>query len=54
MAQKKNDTTKSTKRKNGADAKKKNLPLEPTNWEQLARVTAKVVATPKEVAALAK
>jgi tripartite-type tricarboxylate transporter receptor subunit TctC len=37
-----------------ADAKKKNLPLEPTNWEELTRVTAKVIATPKEIAALAK
>ncbi len=37
-----------------ADAKKKNLPLEPTGWEELTRVTAKVVATPKEVAELAK
>ncbi len=37
-----------------ADAKKKNLPLEPTSWEELTRVTAKVIATPKEVAALAK
>lgn len=37
-----------------ADAKKKNLPLEPTGWEELTRVTAKVIATPKEVAELAK
>ena len=37
-----------------ADAKKKNLPLEPTSWEELTRVTAKVIATPKEVAELAK
>ena len=37
-----------------ADAKKKNLPLEPTGWEDLTKVTAKVVATPKDVAALAK
>ncbi|MEQ1613390.1 MAG: hypothetical protein ABL904_11600 [Hyphomicrobiaceae bacterium] len=37
-----------------ADAKKKNLPLEPLGWEELTRVTAKVIATPKEVAQLAK
>ena len=37
-----------------ADAKKKNLPLEPTSWEELTKLTGKVIATPKEVAALAK
>jgi tripartite-type tricarboxylate transporter receptor subunit TctC len=37
-----------------ADAKKKNLPLEPIGWEELTKVTAKVIATPKEIAELAK
>jgi tripartite-type tricarboxylate transporter receptor subunit TctC len=37
-----------------ADAKKKNLPLEPASWEELTKVTAKVISTPKDVAALAK
>lgn len=37
-----------------ADAKKKNLPLEPATAEELTRVTAKVIATPKDIAALAK
>ncbi len=37
-----------------ADSKKKKLPIEPSNWEALTRVTAKVIATPKEVAELAK
>ena len=37
-----------------ADAKKKNLPLEPLGWEELTKVTARVIATPKDVAQLAK
>ena len=37
-----------------ADAKKKTLPLEPLGWEELTKVTARVIATPKEAAQLAK
>ncbi len=37
-----------------ADAAKKRLPIDPTTAEDLTKVTAKVVATPKDVAALAK
>ena len=37
-----------------ADAAKKRLPIDPTTAEELTKVTAKVVATPKDVAALAK
>lgn len=37
-----------------ADARKKRLPIEATDWQELARVTAKVVGTPKDVAELAK
>ncbi len=37
-----------------ADAQKKKLPIESTDWQELTKVTAKVVGTPKEVAELAK
>lgn len=37
-----------------ADAAKKRLPIDPTSAEDLTKVTAKVIATPKDVAALAK
>lgn len=37
-----------------ADAQKKHLPMEPTSWQELNRITALVIATPKEVAELAK
>ncbi len=37
-----------------ADAQKKRLPIDPTSAEDLTAITAKVIATPKDVAALAK
>ena len=37
-----------------ADAKKKNLPIEVTDWRALERATAQVIGTPKEIAELAK
>lgn len=36
------------------DARKKRLPIDPTTADDLAKVTARVIATPKDVAALAK
>jgi tripartite-type tricarboxylate transporter receptor subunit TctC len=36
------------------DAKKKRLPLDPTDYKALTAITAKVIATPPEIAALAK
>lgn len=37
-----------------ADAEKKRLPLDPTDYKELTAITAKVIATPAEIAALAK
>jgi tripartite-type tricarboxylate transporter receptor subunit TctC len=37
-----------------ADAKKKKLPITPTTAEDLARITAKVIATPKDIAQMTK
>jgi tripartite-type tricarboxylate transporter receptor subunit TctC len=37
-----------------ADAAKKKMPLEPLGWQELTKVTAQVVSTPKEIAEQAK
>jgi hypothetical protein len=37
-----------------ADANKKRLPLDPTDYKELTAITAKVIATPPEIAAMAK